>query len=110
MIILYSYRKYADNPLIRIPNLMKQYLLQQNFFKITFIFAFLCFSIWVSFRHSRVSCEDLDESAQCVCYWLEVSKKSVIKEQLHWARNGMRMCPDSKFFSVLLEKLNNEAQ
>jgi len=108
MIILHNYRKYADNSLIRFPNLMKQYFLQQNFLKITFIFAFFCFAIWVSLRHSRVSCDDLDESAQCVCYWLEVTKKKNKKEKLHWASNGMRMCPDSKFFSDFIEK--NEAQ
>ena len=105
MLALLAYRKYAGNFLIHLPNLFKLYLLRQNFYKISFIFAFFCFAILVSYRHSSLGCEDLDEEAQCQCYALEVVNKSDVKQQLHWARNGMRMCPESIFFSNYLEKI-----
>ena len=104
MMALFNYRKYAGKFFIQIPQPVKQYLLQQNFYKVSFIFAFLCFAIWVSYRHSGLGCEDLDEAAQCQCYALQVVNKTDIKQQLHWARNGMKMCPDSKFFSNFIEK------
>lgn len=110
MVALLYYRKYAGKFMIQIPEMVKQYLLQQSFYKVSFIFAFFCFAIWVSYRHSGHGCEDLDEAAQCECYALQVANKSDIKQQLHWARNGMRMCPDSKFFSNFIEKVQNEAK
>lgn len=103
MLALYYYRT-SNKRFARVPLVIKQYLLQTNFLKLCVIFASFYFAIFVSYNHMGISCDKLDRDAQCQCYGLEVASHKNMKEKLHWANNGLRMCPDSKFFADFLAK------
>lgn len=93
MLILFYYRKYRK----------EHHLLQGNFFKLSFIFAALYFSLFVLFHHTGIHCEDLDKATQCQCYALEVANRNEMKQKMDWAHQGAQMCPDSRFFSDFLK-------
>jgi hypothetical protein len=84
-------------------------LRQANFLKLCFVFAACYFSAYVIYNHTGIGCDDLDKDAQCQCYAHEVMKyKRNAKQQQHWAQNGARMCPDSKFFTETLNQLKKQ--
>lgn len=104
MLALLRYRLSGGGLFSKISKPLEKRLMKENTLKLYFIFAAFYFSCFIIYSHSGIGCEDLDLDAQCECYALEVRHRDNIKQKLHWANNGQRMCPDSEFFSKVIEE------
>lgn len=102
------YRKRGGGVLARVDARLEKQLLRANFLKLCTFFAGAWIAGYIIYQHTGLGCEDLNEAAQCECYALEMVDHRKTKDKIHWAKNGLKMCPDSTYFSTFL-KANPEA-
>ncbi len=103
-LVLFLYRRKGGGVIAKISRSVEYNILHANFMKVWSIFAFAYLAVFIIISHSDLSCDQLDVDAQCHCYGLQVVEHGNMREKLHWANNGLRMCPDSKFFAKFIKE------